>query len=77
LFFYLQNNTEIVYDNPLITESDLAGYNYDPKIINAIYRFEGTDRWGCKHCTMRGDKWFMMKHICKHNKKSNKNDEEI
>jgi hypothetical protein len=61
-----QNIQEIPYDNPLITESDLAGYNYDPKIINAIYRFEGTDRWGCNHCPLRGDKWFMMKHPCKY-----------
>ena len=67
-----QKTTEIVYDNPLIAESDLIGYNYDPKIINAIYRFEGTDRWGCNHCTMKGDKWFMMKHPC-NNKKDNKN----
>lgn len=67
-----QKTTEIVYDNPLIAESDLIGYNYDPKIINAIYRFEGTDRWVCNHCTMRGDKWFMMKHPC-NNKKDNKN----
>ncbi|HET9806251.1 MAG TPA: hypothetical protein VFP49_05040, partial [Nitrososphaeraceae archaeon] len=61
-----QSIQEISYDNPLISKSDLIGYNYDPKIINAIYRFEGTDRWGCNQCTMRGDKWFMMKHPCKY-----------
>ena len=35
-----KNTIEISYDNPLIAESVLDGYNYDPKIIDAIYRFE-------------------------------------
>jgi hypothetical protein len=56
------------FNNPLISESDLTTSTYDPKIINSIHRFEGTDRWFCKNCAIKGDKWFMMKHPCKDNK---------
>ena len=55
------------FNNPLISESDLTTSTYDPKIINSIHRFEGTDRWFCKNCAMKGDKWFMMKHPCNNN----------
>jgi hypothetical protein len=60
-----------LFINPLISESDLLldiNYDYDPEIINNIDRFTGTDRWFCKKCSMRDDKWFMMKHHCKNNK---------
>ena len=60
-----------LFTNPLISESDLLlandNYDYDPKIINNIYRFEGNDHWFCKNCAMKGDKWFMMKHPCNNN----------
>jgi hypothetical protein len=63
-----------LFINPLISESDLLlandNYDYDPNIINNIYRFEGTDRWFCNNCTIKGDKWFMMKHPCKNTNKS-------
>ena len=56
------------FTNPLISEPDLLlandNYDYDPNIINNIDRFEGTDRWYCKNCNIKGDKWFMMKHPC-------------
>ena len=56
------------FNNPLISVSDLhTGYDYDPKIINNVYRFEGKDHWFCKNCAMKGDKWFMMKHPCNDN----------
>ena len=62
------------FNNPLISESDLTTSTYDPKIINSMHRFEGTDRWFCKNCAMKGDKWFMMKHPCNNNNnKFNKN----
>ncbi|MGI9010636.1 MAG: hypothetical protein ACR2F1_05565 [Nitrososphaeraceae archaeon] len=61
----LQQNR--LFNNPLISKSDLAIGNYDPKIINSINRIKGTDRWFCKNCTMKEDKWFMMKHHCKNN----------
>ena len=52
-----------------MSESDLLleDYDYDPKIINNIYRFEGKDYWFCKNCAMKEDKWFMMKHPCNNN----------
>jgi hypothetical protein len=57
------------FTNPLIPESDLLleDYDYDPKIINNVYRVEGKDYWFCKNCAMKGDKWFMMKHPCSNN----------
>ena len=56
-----------LFTNPLISESDLAiGGPYDPEVINNINRVHpNSDSWFCNHCTMRGDKWFMMKHPCK------------
>jgi hypothetical protein len=59
------------FNNPLISESDLTTGTYDPKIINSICRFEGTDRWFCRNCNMKGDKWFMMKHPCNNNNNKN------
>jgi hypothetical protein len=56
------------FNNHLISESDLSTGNYEAKIINYIDRFEGTDHWFCKNCTIKGDKWFMMKHPCKNDK---------
>ena len=59
------------FTNPLISEPDLLlgndNYDYDPNIINNIDRCEGTDRWYCKNCNIKGDKWFMMKHLCNNN----------
>ena len=67
----LQQHNKILFNNPLIFESDLSigRYNYDPEIINNIGRFDGSDRWFCNNCSIKGDKWFMMKHICHNNKK--------
>lgn len=56
------------FNNPLISEDDFEpGYNYNSEIINNIDRFRGTDHWFCMNCTMKGDKWLMMKHHCKKN----------
>jgi hypothetical protein len=57
------------FNNQLISESDLSiDGPYDPEIINNINRlYPNSDRWFCNNCTMRGDKWFMMKHPCKNN----------
>jgi hypothetical protein len=70
----LQQHSKILFNNPLIVESDLSigGYNYDPEIINNIDRFDGSDQWFCNNCSIKGDKWFMMKHIC-YNTKRRKN----
>lgn len=58
-----------LFTNPLISKSDLATGNYDPKIINNIDRVHpNSDRWFCYNCTLRDDKWGMMKHLCRHNK---------
>ena len=58
-----------LFTNSLISISDLLTGNYDPEIINNIDRVHpNSDHWFCYNCTMRGDKWFMMKHPCKNNK---------
>ena len=56
--------------NPKITESDLTleDYDYEPEIINDIYGPSNSGYWYCRNCTTYDDKWFMMKHPCKHNK---------
>ena len=61
------------FDNSLISKFNLetGGYDYNPLIINNIDRFRGTDRWFCKNCPSRGDKWFMMKHPCYKNNNIN------
>jgi hypothetical protein len=62
-----------LFTNPLISESDLSNANYDPEIINNINRVHpNSDRWFCYNCTLRDDKWGMMRHLCKHNEKTNK-----
>ncbi|MGI9011054.1 MAG: hypothetical protein ACR2F1_07690 [Nitrososphaeraceae archaeon] len=62
-----------LFTNSLISVSDLLTGNYDPEIINNIDRvYPNSDRWFCYNCTLRDDKWGMMKHPCKHNKKTNK-----
>jgi hypothetical protein len=65
--FYAEEKEELEFTNSLISKSDLAIGNYDAKIINHIDRFKGTDSWFCMNCTMKGDKWFMMKHPCNNN----------
>jgi hypothetical protein len=68
---------EPIFNNPLISESDLTdpnGFQYDPEIINNIDRFGNSDRWYCKknNCTVKGDKWLLMRHNCKYNNIKNK-----
>ena len=66
-------NKKLLFNNPLISESNLTiGAPFDPEIINNITRYERSDRWFCNNCTMKDDKWGMMKHPCrKYNKKNN------
>jgi hypothetical protein len=63
-----------LFTNPLISESDLSiGGPYDPEIINNIDRVHpNSDRWLCYNCTLRDDKWGMMRHQCRHNKRKMK-----
>jgi hypothetical protein len=59
-----------LFTNSLISISDLLTGNYDPEIINNIDRIHpNSDRWFCYNCTLRDDKWGMMRHLCKHNKR--------
>ena len=66
-----------LFTNPLISESDLLTGNYDPEIINNIDRVHpNSDHWFCNGCTLKDDKWGMMRHLCRHNKKRNNNKKE-
>jgi hypothetical protein len=62
-----------LFTNPLISESDLSTGSYKSEVINNIDRVHpNSDRWCCYNCTLRDDKWGMMRHLCKHNKKTKK-----
>ena len=64
---------EELFTNPLISKSDLSTGNYNPEIINNIDKVHpNSDRWFCHNCTLRDDKWGMMKHLCRHNKRKAK-----
>jgi hypothetical protein len=39
-------------------------------ISKSIYRLGHSDTWGCNKCKSKGDKWFMIKHVCKGASKS-------
>jgi hypothetical protein len=45
------------------------------KIPDSIYRLGHSDRWACKNCNMRDDKWGMIKHpqYCKAGNQSKQN----
>jgi hypothetical protein len=59
-----------LFTNSLISISDLLTGNYEPDIINNIDRVHpNSDRWFCYNCTLRDDKWGMMRHLCRHNKR--------
>lgn len=63
---------DLKFNNPLISVYDLdTGYAYQPEIINNISRVKETDHWFCENCNIKGDKGFMMKHLCKNNKNKN------
>jgi hypothetical protein len=71
----------LLFNNPLISEEDLQdpnGFQYDPEIINNIDRFGNSDTWYCKKtkCSIRGDKWILMKHDCKY-RNINENKKEL
>lgn len=40
------------------TKSDIVDMS------DRIYRVGSTDNWACKYCKLKGDIWFMKKHIC-------------
>jgi hypothetical protein len=67
-----------LFTNSLISVSDLLTGNYEPDIINNIDRVhQFSDRWYCYNCTLRDDKWGMMKHQCRHNKRKTKKETEV
>ena len=35
------------------------------KLPDSIYRLGHSDKWACKYCNLRDDKWGMIKHYCK------------
>src|SRR5688572_14594208 len=46
-----------LFNNPLISESDLLISTYDTKIINNIDKFKGTDHCGRSRCNLGGCIW--------------------
>jgi hypothetical protein len=56
-----------------VTNHDVSkpvNYNIPTNMPDDLYRlYERGDKWGCKNCNDTGDKWYMLKHNCKINKK--------
>ena len=58
------------YNNPEITKLDIEICCIRkiplPRIVNHIYRSSpDSDIWLCENCKTRGDKWYLMIHLCK------------
>jgi hypothetical protein len=58
------------YTNPQITIQDIRICSIRqiplPGIVNSIYRSTpSSDIWLCENCKTRGDKWYLMIHLCK------------
>ncbi|MER5176630.1 MAG: hypothetical protein ABJB73_12785 [Candidatus Nitrosocosmicus sp.] len=50
--------------------SKIVDYNIITDIPDNLYQlYERGDIWCCKNCNQRGDKWYMLKHNCKMNRK--------
>ena len=50
--------------------SKVIDYNSVTNLPDNLYRlYERGDKWGCNNCTDKGDKWHMLTHNCKMNKK--------
>ena len=50
----------------------VKGLSYTDNTIlpeNLCRFYEKSDRWCCNKCNDRGDKWYMLQHNCKMNKK--------
>jgi len=62
------DNTVIIVTDKNITKS--LDYNINSTNSDNLYRlYERGDTWGCNNCMDKGDKWYMLKHNCKRNKK--------
>jgi hypothetical protein len=63
-----------------VTQEDIeiCRIRMEPREENlySIFATGNSDRWSCENCKARGDKWFMMVHICKHNKRKKDNEDE-
>jgi predicted RNA-binding Zn-ribbon protein involved in translation (DUF1610 family) len=58
------------YKNPWITIQDIRICSIRqiplPRIVNNIYKPDPErDTWLCRNCSIRGDKWLLMMHLCK------------
>ena len=64
------NTTNAVYYTTQIDGEQPSPYQEptqptQPTLSKSIYRFDHSDMWGCNKCKSKGDKWFMIKHVCK------------
>ena len=81
----ISNNENIIYDNngnntkgfpravtAVTNNNTVKGLSYTDNTIlpeNLCRFYEKSDRWCCNNCNDRGDKWYMLQHNCKMNKK--------
>jgi hypothetical protein len=72
-----ENNTRglanaVITVTPVTDENTIESMNYNRNIAlpyNMYRLYEGGDTWACKNCNDKGDKWYMIKHVCRMNKK--------
>jgi len=62
----------IASEEPSEPSEPSAEKETEQQIPNSIYRLGHSDRWACKNCSVKGDKWFMLTHP-EHCKTRNKN----
>jgi DNA replicative helicase MCM subunit Mcm2 (Cdc46/Mcm family) len=47
--------------------NDIQDSDYhSPAIAQNIYRIGHSDTWACHNCKIKGDKWYMRQHLCRH-----------
>ena len=63
--FKMASDTSYTSDS---TSNLIEVSNCEVVVPDTIYRAYG-DTWKCHNCTIKGDKWFMIKHDCKGAKK--------
>jgi hypothetical protein len=62
---HVDTTTRIEHKQPISSQelSELSvNDTAEQQIPNTIYRIAHTDRWACRNCNVKGDKWFMLTH---------------
>ena len=57
---------EVLKDSSAAKRNDENNNNNDllAQVEKSIFRLGQSDTWGCMHCRIKDDKWFMRTHHC-------------